>query len=302
MKKFLLAVFMVAVILLAYPSQSHAFSLKSWFVNIFSKKDSSAEVKVSTENIKVEPSIAKEEAKVTPKKAVNKKKPDPVLVTFPATDGEIWERWTKHEIKWKDNTISKECLTSECYSQDKYYNISLVSPDKTYGLIDGRYGFSYAWTVGKSEMYDFKSVPDGKYKILVCKTDKRCNTSKNSFTLATNPNINNPVPEVTPVISNVVGPSFLHRHESGTWTVSAHDSNNENLTYQVDWQDTYYDSFSYPDSPTSLNVVHFSHNYSKAGTYHPVFSVINSNRISTEFSATVTVSEDNVSSPGAAGN
>ncbi len=83
-----------------------------------------------------------------------------------------------------------------------------------------------------------------------------------------------------PVISGVSGPQSLNINQTGTWTVTASDPSGENLTYSVDWGDSGVFCTSSTPCPTSSQVSQqsatFTHSYTSAGTYTPMFIVTNS--------------------------
>ncbi len=103
--------------------------------------------------------------------------------------------------------------------------------------------------------------------------------SNNSFT------INAPSSTNPPVIDGVSGPSTLNTGATGTWTVTAHDSNAGNLSYSVVWGDE--GSKRAMASSTTSQTATFTHVYSTAGNYVPTFTVTN---MTTNQSATTSLS------------
>ncbi|MFA6301069.1 MAG: IPT/TIG domain-containing protein [Candidatus Paceibacterota bacterium] len=80
------------------------------------------------------------------------------------------------------------------------------------------------------------------------------------------------------VISGVSGPQKLNVGQQGTWTVTAYDKNEGDLSYSVIWGDEVY---AYPTASSSGNGVKveqyatFTHSYAQAGVYKPIFTVMN---------------------------
>ena len=95
-----------------------------------------------------------------------------------------------------------------------------------------------------------------------------------------------------PVISGVSGPTALNTSQSGTWTVTARDPENSPLSYSVVWGD----EVSYPTplrTPSASESVKqtatFTHTYSGAGVYTPIFYVMDSQGLSAKTSISVNV-------------
>jgi hypothetical protein len=81
-----------------------------------------------------------------------------------------------------------------------------------------------------------------------------------------------------PVINGISGPTVLNVNETGTWIISAHDQDNDNLRYRVSWGDEGLSSTREiaPVIPTDLYFnqnTSFTHSYSRSGTYTPTFWV-----------------------------
>jgi len=98
------------------------------------------------------------------------------------------------------------------------------------------------------------------------------------------PNSNNPV------ISGTQGPQSLNINETGTWRILATDSNGGNLSYSVNWGDTFWngDALMASQLPVQQSAT-FTHSYPQAGTYHPTFTVTNTNGQSASTSLSVNV-------------
>jgi hypothetical protein len=109
----------------------------------------------------------------------------------------------------------------------------------------------------------------------------------------------------SPVINGVTGPTSLRVGEQGTWTVSASDPNGGTLNYQAHWGDVTGPGSgvgiqSAPVAPSQSTT--FTHVYSSAGTYYPVFVVTNQystaeTSISVNVGGTITVPALRVLSP-----
>jgi len=99
----------------------------------------------------------------------------------------------------------------------------------------------------------------------------------------------------TPVISGVSGPQSLNVNQQGTWSVTASDSSTGTLRYSVVWGDEYQyqksssQGLSVPIASQQSAI--FTHSYSQAGTYTPVFTATNSNAQSAQTSLSVNVGD-----------
>lgn len=96
-----------------------------------------------------------------------------------------------------------------------------------------------------------------------------------------------------PIISGVGGPTALKIGEIGTWTVKASDPEQGALNYSVIWGDEAYGiSASQAAQSTSyIQATTFTHSYSNAGIYNPVFIVVDNNGLSAKTSISVNVGE-----------
>ncbi len=95
-----------------------------------------------------------------------------------------------------------------------------------------------------------------------------------------------------PVISGINGPQTLNVNQIGTWTVTISGLNGGNLTYTIDWGDRPVYPYGANNSSTlsfQQNAL-FTHTYTQAGTYQPVFTVTNNSGQSTSSSSSVVVS------------
>ncbi len=91
-----------------------------------------------------------------------------------------------------------------------------------------------------------------------------------------------------PVIHGVGGPTTLKSGETGTWVIKAYDPENSPLTYDVNWGDTFGSGASATANLPSQTAT-FTHSYSVAGTYNPVFTVIDNKGLSAKTSISVNV-------------
>ncbi|MEI6281007.1 MAG: peptidoglycan-binding domain-containing protein [bacterium] len=110
-----------------------------------------------------------------------------------------------------------------------------------------------------------------------------------------------PTTTLAPVITGVSGPQTLNINQQGTWTVTAYNTNGGNLSYSVNWGDQQIMPMYY--SNNSANIAQqnsiFSHIYTQAGTYSPIFTVTNQNgkRIQSSLSVVVSSSYSNYTAP-----
>jgi hypothetical protein len=82
----------------------------------------------------------------------------------------------------------------------------------------------------------------------------------------------------SPTISRIDGPQTLGISQMGTWNITASDPSNKNLSYGVVWGDE--PSQTYLQGSPMMNSIQqqsatFTHTYSKAGAYTPIFIVTN---------------------------
>ena len=93
------------------------------------------------------------------------------------------------------------------------------------------------------------------------------------------------------VISGVSGPQSLNVDQTGTWTVTASDSSGGNLSYSVNWGDQPYIVYSNMSLTASMSQqsATFTHSYTVAGTYNPIFTVTNTSGLSAQTSLSVNV-------------
>jgi hypothetical protein len=170
---------------------------------------------------------------------------------------------------------------------------------------------SYAWTVGNTKAswclssIDNASCPqlntdasDGQYKIQICPTNgSACDESDNNFTITSNPVVSNGAP----VINGIDAPTSLSVNQTGIWTVRATDPQNSQLTYWVEWGESY---AGIPgsvgpsmQSPQMQQTTTFTHSYSNAGTYTVHVTVRNAAGLTAQSSATVQVTGINTAGP-----
>ena len=152
----------------------------------------------------------------------------------------------------------------------------LMSAGFYFGNIDGVYG----------------SMTDAAYKNYLAQYPN--NNYSNSYPYSNYyPNQNTyPYYNQAPTISAVNGPQTLNVNQMGTWTMIASSLNSGNLTYSVNWGDQ--PVYAYGVNSSSIYLPQqsatFTHTYTQAGTYRPVFTVTNSSGQSANTSLSVVVS------------
>jgi hypothetical protein len=104
----------------------------------------------------------------------------------------------------------------------------------------------------------------------------------------------------SPVINGVSGPTTLNIGQTGTWSITASDPLSTTLSYSVVWGD----QVLYPSNASSAsgNIVYnqtatFTHAYSNAGNYTPVFYVQDSNGNTASTSLSVNVGNSYANQP-----
>jgi hypothetical protein len=171
---------------------------------------------------------------------------------------------------------------------------------------------SYPWTVGTTRATwcqtpaDDSSCPasqsdatDGQYKIQICPTSgSQCAESANNFTITSNTNPTPTPPPYNPsapVINRIDGPSTLNVGQTGTWTIYATDPQGRQVNYSIDWGEP----VVYNSNGTTMAAIPtgapntFTHSYANAGTYTIKFTVSNGTGLTTQNTATVTVTGSN---------
>jgi hypothetical protein len=97
---------------------------------------------------------------------------------------------------------------------------------------------------------------------------------------------------LAPVVSGVSGPQTLDVNGAGTWTVTASDPSNGNLSYGVDWGDAA--AIAYPMNtsqvtPVTQQSATFTHTYATAEIYNPIFTVTDAGGLTAQTSLSVNV-------------
>ncbi|MDD5165670.1 MAG: fibronectin type III domain-containing protein [Candidatus Pacebacteria bacterium] len=92
-----------------------------------------------------------------------------------------------------------------------------------------------------------------------------------------------------PVISGISSPTVLTTDQVGTWSVSAYDPENGNLSYSVDWGDTAHPLALAKLQPDFVQTATFSHSYDAPGTYQVQFTVRDDAGLTAKSSVTVHV-------------
>jgi hypothetical protein len=227
-----------------------------------------------------------------------------ITVTSP-NGGETWEQKSTQTISWRDNTPLPDCLKPNpsgvvCMVERPTYNVSLtkyVEPCTAHGycpiglaapyIITRNVNTnSFNWSVGTVESTGSRSlsVPNGQYRISVCRVDGPCDYSDSYFTIADEGN-------KPPVISDVTTPTTLKVGETGTWTVKASDPENGRLSYSVSWGDEVKGVTASAASSIEsfIQTSTFTHSYSNPGIYSVTFNVQDNTGQLVTFRSTVNV-------------
>ena len=180
-----------------------------------------------------------------------------------------------NNLRYRDRDINKngEVSTLQDFLQSRSYLNN--EPTGYFGLLTFQAVKSFQKDNGISSTGYVGPITRGKIKALTCDY------------------INTKVP----IISGISGPQSLTVNETGTWQVSAYDSNGGNLSYSVNWGDEYYPktcSGGFGCSANSMALAPqqsaiFTHSYSNSGIFTPKFTVINSSGQSASTSLSVKV-------------
>jgi len=96
-----------------------------------------------------------------------------------------------------------------------------------------------------------------------------------------------------PVISGIKGPTTLKVNETGTWTIQASDPEKGSLAYHVTWGDEEVGIPRPPQKPVTAEQITqtatLTHTYAKAGTFSPLFVVVDDANLSAQTSIGVLV-------------
>jgi len=107
-----------------------------------------------------------------------------------------------------------------------------------------------------------------------------------------------PVETEAPVIKGISGPTSIAVGKKGTWKIKATDSDNESLSYSINWGDegicpTGKVCAQFIEPTDFVQTATFSHAYSQAGIYKIIARVTNSSGDTAEAGINVRVGEDN---------
>ncbi len=207
--------------------------------------------------------------------------------------GETIRIGEKYNIIWDSSHINNN--SNNINISLKYYDITCGSAPmvgcQTEFYIDTVKNMgSYLWDTnkkmsGSSTGPNSVSVVAGsKYVIVLSSSSGAKDVSDNYFSFVSSQTN-------TPVISEISGPQSLNVNQTGTWKITATDSSGGNLSYSVNWGDDDY-RLSRPSSFSPQQIgqtATFTHSYTIAGVYNPVFTVSNSNGASAQTSLSVNV-------------
>lgn len=90
-------------------------------------------------------------------------------------------------------------------------------------------------------------------------------------------------------VSGVNAPTRLSIDQDGTWTVYATSNTDSNLSYSVDWGENNTSMMRASASVETQSSATFTHSYAEAGTYHPKFTITDSDGNKASVSASVVV-------------
>ncbi len=182
----------------------------------------------------------------------------PSIVGIDPTKGPVETKVTLTGRKFTDDSIVRfgKGVINDTTVSDDGKTLSFIVPDEM-----DRYCVSYRMCprIG----YD---VTPGKYTVRVQNGTRTSNTVRFEVT---EPDTHEPL-----VIEDISGPVALETGEAGTWTVDVQSEADGNLQYSVKWGD---------EAPSLLRMLvadektqssaTFSHIYDTPGTYHPEFTV-----------------------------
>jgi hypothetical protein len=198
----------------------------------------------------------------------------------------------KYNIKWKSNNLNDQNVNIYLKNDSVYCRpgitgcwnaVAITGPTNNDG--------SYLWDTNKNLFgpggpNSYTVIAGANYRIKVCSARSNiCDESDDHFKLIKNTTN-------TPVISGISGPQNLSVNQMGTWKVLVSGSKEENLSYSVNWGDEYFRNSATASLPPFEKIdqqATFTHTYSRAGVYSPVFRVTNESGLSAETSLSVNV-------------
>ena len=213
--------------------------------------------------------------------------------------GGTWTKGSTREIRWRllaIQPVSDASANSTIVSGiNPTVDISLVSyvppcssdpkepcplpPSVIYPITTGAPNTGiYRWTIGQN-------IPEGAYVVTIC-AGSQCDRSDSYFKIVSEG------ANLPPVIDGVSGPTSLNVGETGTWSVKAHDPENGNLSYIVNWGDSVSSGGTVATSPLSISASQtttFTHSYSTAGAYKVGFTVTDNEGLTAQSSISVQV-------------
>ncbi|PIZ87091.1 hypothetical protein COX93_02190 [Candidatus Nomurabacteria bacterium CG_4_10_14_0_2_um_filter_30_12] len=202
----------------------------------------------------------------------------PSITVLSPNGGEVYTAGQQITVRWKTSNIS---------SNAKVY-IEIYNPVSTaLPLVDSIDGIKNDGleTVALSD----PNIINGQYELRMYVNEALYGElardfSDNLFTI-------NSSTTSGPVISGVSGPQTLNVNQTGTWTVTASDPSNGNLSYSVVWGDEgmYPAPTAMPRYDNTYQTATFTHSYSKSGIYSPKFTVTNDKGGSANTSLSVNV-------------
>lgn len=236
---------------------------------------------------------------------------DSIITVLSPNGGERWALGSDQTIQW-----SSESLTTgterPSLGEIPYVDIDLLSwsiPCKTkrggpcptlvwvpsFSIALARKvtnAGSFSWSVGKN--ISESNIPVGLYVVRISNSENsgQYDQSNTAFSIVKEDSDNLP-----PTISGVSGPSVLKAGEVGKWEVKASDPELGPLTYSAVWGDeTVGTGISERAVSSKLSVATqtatFTHVYSKASNYAPLFTVTDNSGLSAKTSISVNVGGD----------
>ncbi len=213
--------------------------------------------------------------------------PSPAFVrVLSPNGGEIWQVGSTHTIKWDSGN----------FPANGSIGIALTDVNTTH---------TYLFTNQSNEGYEYWTIPStitpGSYRMRIwcgergteryCSPDGSLNTnpyaqdySDGYFT------ISNQSGNQAPVITGVSGPTNLQIGQTGTWTITAYDPEQGNLSYSVNWGENAVGvAGSAPVSSQTRQTTTFTHVYYGQGTYTIWFTVMDNQGLTAQSSMKVDV-------------
>ena len=205
--------------------------------------------------------------------------PEKCITVLSPNGSEKWVAGQNYDITWSSSAVDKiDIFLADDRAGRSYQQIALE--------ISASSG-KYSWTIPSD--IGLSATHSPCFKVWIHEIAGKAGTegitdeSDNYFSIVETSTTNLP-----PVIDGLTTPTQLKVNETGSWVIKAHDPENGQLTYNVNWGD---ENVIRPLSSSleGTQATKFTHSYSKIGTYTITFTVTDNQGQKAETSTTLRV-------------